>query len=261
MIYVEEHGFDQVEDQVKTEQTVYEKLSQHGNEFKHLNYVALPLVHLLNTKDLQYTQRVIDIIEKKRPGKKTYVCQHIYVRFLNFYNNTVYTPHATSQDNYRVIPHYNPCVVKDNYIHPDKRIYNFSFIGAFKTHPIRKELSKVNLSNTVIRDTGDWHFYKKDRREQTKQYVDILCNTKYALCPPGTGPSTIRLYEAMAAGCVPIVFNDVKVPDIIADHVIRVTNLQQLASISTDIHDDTCENIYKIYWKHLSNDNYYKLLK
>jgi len=40
---------------------------------------------------------------------------------------------------------------------------------------------------------------------QPKQYAEILDNSKFVLCPWGGSPETFRIWEALRAGCIPIV--------------------------------------------------------
>jgi len=44
------------------------------------------------------------------------------------------------------------------------------------------------------------------QREQ--HYVDVLQRSVFALCPSGTGPNTIRLWEALGCGAIPVVLSD-----------------------------------------------------
>ena len=122
------------------------------------------------------------------------------------------------------IPHYNGVFNKENIVKYNKRKYKTSFIGSSLTHNIRKELFNLNNDkDIVIRDTGNW-FYEKisaDREKYLYKFKEFLLNSKLSLCPQGTGPSTIRLYESMAVGSIPIVFNDVKVPDGFEKYIIR----------------------------------------
>lgn len=261
IIRIKEWSFEQSKDPVATEETVSKCLN---NVFEELpddfNYVELPVCWLLNHKGVEFTQQVLDQIEEQIKDTKIFVCQHILVNRLNFRNNVVYTPHATNKDNFRVIPHYNPCIEKHNYIPANHRKYHFSFMGSFHTHSLRPQLQRVSGDSVLIENTGQWHFQKKDREQQTKRYVGVLCNTRYALCPPGTGPSTIRLYEAMAAGCVPVVFNDVKIPKVMDQYVVRVDCVSDLVNLSHEDLDDKCKQIHHVYWNNLSNDNFYKLV-
>lgn len=150
------------------------------------------------------------------------VCQHIRWRELIPYWESIgvkhiFTPHMEQDDldNYRCIafPHYAPVDgSRLKYIFARKHIA--SFVGACYTHPTRRELINKLSDDFLILDTGAWHF-EKSEDEQNKlrdEYFDILSNTVYALCPRGTGPATIRMWEAMAYGCIPVFIEDTNLP-------------------------------------------------
>ncbi len=86
----------------------------------------------------------------------------------------------------------------------------FSFRG-FASHPVRKELFKLNFnrSDCTVTQTFKW-FNHDDRDKQT--YGEELRNTKFVLCPRGSGTGTGRVFESMASGRVPIVLSDDYVP-------------------------------------------------
>ena len=48
----------------------------------------------------------------------------------------------------------------------------------------------------------------EERRQRERHYVDVLQRSLFALCPSGTGPNTIRLWEAIGCGAIPVVFSD-----------------------------------------------------
>jgi hypothetical protein len=262
-------SFNDNNDSVTTEKTVYQNILQDFDILpEDFNYVDLPVADIINKSgfNLNHTQEIILKIENQYPNIiKRYVCQHIYVNHLNFYNNKVYTPHTLINDNLIVIPHCNPCIQENSFIPFNQRIYNCSFIGTLATHPTRFELTKLNNNKDIIvRETGGWHFAKteNDQKKYADKYKEILCNTKFSLCPPGTGVSTIRLYESMAAGCIPILFNNVKVPKIVEKYVIRLYNIKDVLDInfSSEKYIEQAHELKTIYWKHLSNNNFYKLL-
>ena len=78
--------------------------------------------------------------------------------------------------------------------------------------------------NTYIRNTGIWHFagivyggkQNKDGElnidakytENTKKYNELLLESRYTLCPSGSGPNSIRFWEALGAGSIPILLAD-----------------------------------------------------
>lgn len=113
----------------------------------------------------------------------------------------------------------------------EKRKYMFSFVGAAKhndLHPIRfkflsKEWSSIQSSSEyLLSSTKDWHFEKivyghqvmrkslssaekSKEHQQTEKYNQVLSDSKFSLCPIGSGPNTIRLWESICIGAVPII--------------------------------------------------------
>ena len=272
IITVDGHDFADDPDQIATESSVYEGLLANIDLLSpELNYVALPMNKLVNTRGIEYYQDIIDKLEKEFPVVKKYVCQHICVNIncsnkrFNFYDNIVYTPHTLLDDDYRVVPHYNACINKDDYVPYTDRQYDFSFRGTYGTHELRPQLGKLhNGDNVIVQDTGRWHFFKpvKYKNRYKNSYKSILGNSKFALCPPGTGVSTLRLYEAMAAGAFPIVFNTVKVPKIVEDYVIRLNSIDDLDQdklLSTFTAEQSLD-LHSIYWDNLSNDKLFSFI-
>ena len=69
----------------------------------------------------------------------------------------------------------------------------------------------LSLTSTNGNLTSGFDNLSKD--VNLKSYLNDLENTKVILCPRGTGPSTIRMWEALASGCIPLVIsNDYKFP-------------------------------------------------
>ena len=114
---------------------------------------------------------------------------------------------------------------------PVKRSYLFSFIGAYMRHylnPIRQRILSWPPSKDdtyIIQDTKIWHFEKAvyqhqvmgtaltntDKMQhdaQTIEYNRILANSTFSLCPVGAGPNTIRLWESICLGSIPIIIAD-----------------------------------------------------
>ncbi len=93
-----------------------------------------------------------------------------------------------------------------------QRKYLFNFIGSL-TSPTREGL-KDTLSNIHIPNTEVlYHFaqnWTKVIKEETghilpNKYRQVLLNSTFTLCPDGHNPEAFRLYEACAAGSIPIV--------------------------------------------------------
>lgn len=112
-----------------------------------------------------------------------------------------------------------------------KRRWLYSFVGA-RSHPkyltqvrsmIIDQLSGDPRGRVVGRD--QWHYQKVVYDAQvlgkvagstaglvnddaSNEFRDILDETVFSLCPSGTGPNSIRLWEAMINGSIPVILAD-----------------------------------------------------
>jgi hypothetical protein len=124
--------------------------------------------------------------------------------------------------------------------HEEKQ-YLCSFIGANnKWYPsdIRDQLYQLLKDNdeVYLKLKNSWFYnnivYKKQIKKQalseydasleeveTFEYNAVLSDSVFSLCPEGTGPNTIRLWESMAIGSIPVLFeNDWVRPNIEGYH-------------------------------------------
>lgn len=89
----------------------------------------------------------------------------------------------------------------------------FSFLGDVRGIPVREALARITHPRALIRDTGadpanvDGHpagFYERFHRE----FAAVMANSVFTLCPRGAGTGTLRLFETMKAGRVPVILSD-----------------------------------------------------
>tara|TARA_Y100001970_G_scaffold122281_1_gene151579 strand:+ start:1877 stop:5005 length:3129 start_codon:yes stop_codon:yes gene_type:complete len=106
-----------------------------------------------------------------------------------------------------------------------------SFIGAHMKH--YRDDSRIKLfeaakacgRDDVFVDLGnEWHFNKvvyeeqvlnreiaahhiDEHHERTFRYNAILSDSKFSLCPEGAGPNTLRFWESIAVGSIPVLFS------------------------------------------------------
>lgn len=108
------------------------------------------------------------------------------------------------------------------------RKYLYSFIGAYQStnylSQIRLNLTKLNNSDGIIKIRKEWYFNNVVYNEQirgknnassqntidkdTIEYNQILSQSRYSLCPSGSGPNSIRLWESLAVGSIPVILSD-----------------------------------------------------
>lgn len=114
-----------------------------------------------------------------------------------------------------------------NLLNTERKIL-YNFIGGYQEDyltQIRPNIFKMNhYENTIIKNTGDWHFNKLvynekqnfnqdlnlnlEHNNKTKYYNELLLNSRYTLAPSGTGPNSIRFWEALGAGSIPVLLSD-----------------------------------------------------
>ena len=75
-----------------------------------------------------------------------------------------------------------------------------------------KNTKSWHFENIVYgKQIGKWDFSEKEAtRNKIKLniYNTVLSNSRYSLCPSGTGPNSIRFWESLAFGSIPILLAD-----------------------------------------------------
>lgn len=105
----------------------------------------------------------------------------------------------------------NPCIEDHNgkaYLDPKKHLVSF---WGQDSSSVRKGLFQLPAEEGVeiINTTGKYSaFVENPRGDFQKGYFESLRASKFALCPRGTSPSSIRLFEAMKMGVAPIIVSD-----------------------------------------------------
>ena len=103
----------------------------------------------------------------------------------------------------------------------DKR-YLASFVGSYQDNhrsDIRLRLKEVVHEKIYYELQKEWFYnylvYPKkdenifdDKLIETIRYNQILSDSIFSLCPEGYGPNTIRIWESMSIGSIPVIFSD-----------------------------------------------------
>jgi hypothetical protein len=92
----------------------------------------------------------------------------------------------------------------------------YSFVGSSFTHPLRLELLKLRDDRCLLRDTSTSMRLSRsmdvipsaERQALFRPYDEELARSAFVLCPPGRSPASIRFFETLRAGRVPVVFGD-----------------------------------------------------
>ena len=206
------------QDKVSTEYSAYQLLTK-----KPLNnsvvYVAAPWAVLINQNRLSELEKISFSCE----GGFT-ICQHIFYEKLipvlkKLGIKTLFTPHAIKGKVYDGVEVFAfPHVAKNGVLGVSDRDVLYSFIG-YDSHPVRRVLfQSKHPEGCIIKERTYWHWARdsfkpdcisKDQQQNEMiEYQDVLSRSRFSLCPRGTGASTIRFWESLQAGAIPVLLAD-----------------------------------------------------
>jgi hypothetical protein len=253
-------------DPVSTEWNAYTLLKKEPiNE--DIVYFAIPWAMLINNGALS---RVPNL---KLNGGFT-ICQHTRFEWIipimkQLGLDTLFTPHVVKGKRYDVtvlpFPHY---AVNGTGPANKKNIF-YSFIG-HDTHKIRKKLfAGVHPQDSLIKKRKNWHFWSENQQQEKKEYQNVLARSRYSLCPPGFGPSTLRFWESLQAGAIPVLIGDeMWLPEPFdwssCTVVIKEAEIEQIATILRAISPDREAYMRKmslLAFKMFSNDNFVSTIR
>ena len=210
---------------VPTERTVYELMKKHTPP-THITYIAAPWSTFFKKK------MSLNNIKIPHCNNGITVCQHVRYEeliplLLQHGIETIFTPHAHGhRDDIRVLP-FPHAAVNSGKPSMKKDIF-YSFIGADTTALINSQLRRniFNLQHLpqalvieheefhwrIISEQSLWQKIRKiltqDEKRRRLEYIDTLRRSRFSLCPRGFGISTIRFWESLQAGAIPVLFSD-----------------------------------------------------
>lgn len=221
------------------------------------------------------------------------VCQHIdYEQMLDKWWDAgvrqIFSPHYISGALGYIwmdlipFPHlaYNKLYMSEYF----KKEYLFSFCGAKWTHHTREQLSDLidnfwrEKYSCFFLDSGRWHLEKPSSEKNGFEsfYSSLMGKSVFSLCPRGTGPGTIRFWEALAHGSIPVVISDNWEPPEFEvnffgqiynnwnDLIIRVSenSLEDIPSILLSVDNvDLRSKLCKLAYQYFSGHNFINPIK
>jgi len=145
-----------------------------------------------------------------------------------------------------------------------ERKYLYSFIGAYQPDLYLTEVRKwifdlPKHDGALIIERSEWHFeqdvYRKQllgenetdvkkrvREQQEREYIEVMEDTVFCLCPSGSGPNSIRLWESIKFGCVPVILSE----------SLDTSFLEPESFISLDEKETVLQDLSTFLTKHLS---------
>ncbi len=92
----------------------------------------------------------------------------------------------------------------------------FSFVAS-DTAACRRPLFALRHPAAVVQEVRGFRFWdasSPDFEAHRTRFRSTLARSRFVLCPRGNGTSSIRLYEALAVGAVPVIISDDWVPPV-----------------------------------------------
>ena len=283
---------------VITEKTFYE---QNKNNY---SFIGFPWATIIDKRyNLNIIFKILKSHISSNTFQYT-CCQHISFRnliplFKALNINIVYSPHKIKGEDKIDGIVIKPCPLYAVNYEDESRNMKFknidllncprpllySFVGGYQNgylSNIRNNIFKLKKRDDIyIKNTGDWHFNQlvyhssqsnelkeninDNHNKKTDMYNEILLSSRYSLCPSGSGPNSIRFWESLAIGSIPILLADtLELPEnnLWKDSIITVAekDLHLLNNILSKIDIQTennmrknCIQLYNYYRKNYNN--------
>jgi len=257
---------------VITEYQIFKNLI--NNNIIPYNYFAFPWANLIDSKYVTKYKYLNDTLSNYKNNdlsiKFFTIIQSIHFRdYLQICKNLnikyVFTPHKLISDiqleeknDIKIIPlslfpvQYRK--LNEVLIDISKRKIFASFIGCYNQKiyisDIRLKIYNIfcQYNDCLIKETKEWHYQSHVFKDKINNNLDkneleyklSLSQSIFSLCPSGSGPNSIRIWESMSYGTIPV---------ILADNLV-LPKIQE-------INYDDCF----IIWKESEIENLYEYLK
>lgn len=208
---------DEFHDVVPTERTAWQVLARTPIDAD-CTYLAVPWCALINEG------RLHDAPDIRLNGGAT-VCQHVEYRRLfpilrDIGIDTLFTPHVSEEHSeLRVLPF--PIFAANGALPAPRKDIFCSFIGANTGEHlpgrVRSRIFELPpRPDVVIKYRDAWHWrgrgsgeeWLRRHKESADEFRSVLSRSRFSLCPRGNGPSTIRFWESLQAGAIPVLLSD-----------------------------------------------------
>ena len=213
-----------------------------------LSFPWATLIDLQRKGKQNEAQKYIEALHWAPPKKtliRATVMQHIYAKDLwpilsQLGITDVFWSHANKKntiiDEIRLhpFPLYPACCAQQQelgeWVPLDERRYLYSFIGAYE-----KDLylsfarnwifAFPKRTDAIVKRRVQWHFedvvygeqingvvrtqeMRHAEVEKMDEYREVIQHSIFSLCPSGSGPNTIRLWESVCLGAIPVIISD-----------------------------------------------------
>jgi hypothetical protein len=145
------------------------------------------------------------------------VCQHDnYLDLIPQYKKLnivkVFSPLCAKNDHIEGIEIVPIAFASPSTFTPTPKDIFFSFVGCYTTHELRKRMKqRLNGENIIYRDAYyiTPEFYISQQSSNTEsEFINVVSRSRFGLCPRGSSPSSVRFWECLKAGTIPILISD-----------------------------------------------------
>jgi hypothetical protein len=226
----------------------YLNSSSHKSNFiEFVSFPWATLIDLIARKQDDRVNILIEDLNKIPPKKKLIratMCQHINLKEIihllkRLKITDIFWPHKIYGENIINGIRLHPYVLypyayfeRKEIEHDDilKIKYIISFVGAYDARcyisNIRDRIFKfTQIKESLFIRRENWHFevdvYQSqinninissdvydNQKKMLNEYIESISKTLFVLCPSGAGPNTIRLWETIAFGRIPVLLSD-----------------------------------------------------
>ncbi len=195
------------QDYTHIERDAYELLKRRPLQ-KNITYLAVPWLYYYERGLLKQVIRDLRKIYFKNAFT---VCYGLFDGLAELFNDigvqTVFTPRASIRKNsvghVRIEP--LPYVAINGVPPADYKDISCSFVGIVWSHPIRKNIPNIakNIPDSVVKIRSKWI-----EKAGSQEYKNIMARSQFSLCPRGYADNSIRFWESLQAGAIPILISN-----------------------------------------------------
>lgn len=90
--------------------------------------------------------------------------------------------------------------------------FKVSFQGTLSSNPIRKRvldgLKSFDNFSFQPNEMLWWKYNEEQKKELRQKYLDLLDDSQFIMCPKGVGLNSIRFFESLRMGRIPVLISD-----------------------------------------------------
>lgn len=180
------------------------------------DYFIVPY-YIRHTHHLKDEKNLKDFLNKNLKYFSAHPEKHIFfigsddTRTLKPLENSICFCVSAKKEDKSICLHYQPIVKPPTEIsNIELCVYDISFQGYF-SNDIRKKMEKaVKNMNSVVINVRYWFqkYMGYETTEMERNYYGLIEMSKFILCPKGYGTNSIRFFEAMSHGRIPVLISD-----------------------------------------------------